>query len=632
MPLAVWTVLAIPSAARPHGELPTVQPNSNTAPAGVLRDGVLTLELDAVEARWHADGGAVPGSTVMALAQRGGAPSIPGPLLRVPAGTTVRVSLRNTLGRPLTFFLPTSPTSDDSMVVAPGASGELSVRAATPGNFFYRATTGPGDRRLRIGGALAGAMVVDSAGAPRRPDDRVMVILMTPDSAIDAQLDAGTPVGRVNGRIAFTINGLSWPRTERLTLTVGDTVHWRLINASFDVHPMHLHGFYFRVDEFTGLTAERDGQTDAGRMVVTERMSPFSAMRLTWSPERAGNWLLHCHFALHLVPPDSPSSTDTVAERLNPHMNHAETGMAGLVLGITVRPRAGDRSASAPASPRRLRLLVVSESGFPARRPSQRFVIEEGGRRTEAHPGMSPTLYLKRAQPVAITVVNRMAEYTAVHWHGMELESYFDGVAGLSGAGTRIAPMIAPGDSFVARFTPPRSGTFMYHSHVDDVRQQRAGLVGAMIVRDEAATAAPDDYEIFLKGAANPPAGGSPLEVGGAANPDTLVMHAGRPARLRVMSLAVINPNAGVVLTARPDSVAGAVRDTLIVTWVPAAKDGADLVPRERTARPARQLISMGETYDFLFTPPAAGSRLRLEVRAGGGTGGLLARVPIRVE
>jgi hypothetical protein len=40
----------------------------------------------------------------------------------------------------------------------------------------------------------------------------------------------------------------------------------------------------------------------------------------------------------------------------------------------------------------------------------------------------------------------------------------------------------------------------------------------------------------------------------------------------------------------------------------------------------------MGETYDFLFTPPAAGSRLRLEVRGGGGFGGLLARVPIRVE
>jgi FtsP/CotA-like multicopper oxidase with cupredoxin domain len=632
LPLALAAFALLPGTPPRGPELPIALPNPNTAPAGTLRDSVLTVELDAVEARWHGDGGAVPGSPVFALAERGKKPSIPGPLLRIPAGATIRVNLRNTLVRPLTFFLPISSTRVDSVIVAAGGTGELSVLAAVPGNYIYRATTGPGDLRIRIGGALAGALVVDSAGAPRIPRDRVMVILTTPDSAEDAQLTAGTPLGQTTGGFAFTINGLSWPRTERVALTVGDTVHWRVINASFDVHPMHLHGFYFRVDEFSGLTAERDGQADAGLMVVTERMSPFSAMRMTWSPERAGNWLFHCHFALHLQPPTAPAISDSLPPRVNPHENHAETGMVGLALGISVRPRAGDRLATGPTGARQLRLLVVSDPGFSARRPSQRYVIEEGGRRTAAHPGMSPTLYLKRNQPVAITVVNQMTEYTAVHWHGMELESYFDGVAGLSGEARRLAPMIAPGDSFVARFTPPRSGTFMYHSHVDDARQQRAGLVGAMIVRDDAAFPGPDDYEIFLKGATNSPPGGAALEVGGVTNPDTLVMHAGRPARLRLMSLTITNPGPGVVVTARPDSVAGAVRDSLIATWVPIAKDGADLSEGKRTPRPARQTISMGETYDFLFTPPAAGSRLRLEVRAGGGLGPLLARVPIRVE
>ena len=632
VPLALAAFALIPRTPPRAPELPTALPNPNTSPAGTLSGSVLTVELDAVEARWHGDGGAVPGSAVFALAERGNVPSIPGPLLRVRSGTTIRVRVRNTLARPLTFFLPTSPTADDSVVVAAGSTGELSVQAAKPGNFIYRATTSPGDRSLRIGSALAGAVVVDSAGAPRVPGERVMVILMTPDSLEDAQLNAGTPLGQTTGRFAFTINGLSWPRTERLTLTVGDTVHWRVINASFDVHPMHLHGFYFRVDEFTGLVAQRDGQAGTGRMVVTERMSPFSAMRMTWGPERAGNWLFHCHFAVHLQPPTAPSAADSLQARVHPHENHAETGMVGLALSISVRPQPGERLGTAPANPRRLRLLVISDSGFSFRRPSQRFVIEEAGRRTSANTGMSPTLYLERNQPVAITVVNQMAEYTAVHWHGMELESYFDGVAGLSGVGNRLAPMIAPGDSFVARFTPPRSGTFMYHSHVDDVRQQRAGLVGAMIVRDEAASPGRDEYEIFLKGATISPPGGAALEVGGVANPDTLVMRAGKPARLRLMSLSILNPNAGVVVTARADSVAGAVRDSLIATWVPIAKDGADLAPSERTARPARQLISMGETYDFLLTPPAAGSILRVEVRAGGGNGPLLARVPIRVE
>jgi FtsP/CotA-like multicopper oxidase with cupredoxin domain len=30
----------------------------------------------------------------------------------------------------------------------------------------------------------------------------------------------------------------------------------------------------------------------------------------------------------------------------------------------------------------------------------------------------------------------------------------------------------------------PRSGTFIYHSHVDEPRQHQAGLVGALVVRD----------------------------------------------------------------------------------------------------------------------------------------------------
>ena len=46
----------------------------------------------------------------------------------------------------------------------------------------------------------------------------------------------------------MVINGQSWPHTERLAYTVGDTVRIRVINAGGAVHPMHLHGFYFNVD------------------------------------------------------------------------------------------------------------------------------------------------------------------------------------------------------------------------------------------------------------------------------------------------------------------------------------------------------------------------------------------------
>ena len=66
-----------------------------------------------------------------------------------------------------------------------------------------------------------------------------------------------------------------------------------------------------------------------------------------------------------------------------------------------------------------------------------------------------------------------------MHWHGIELESYPDGVPGWSGSGTDILPSIAPHDSLTVRWTPPRAGSFMYHSHFNEARQMGERLVRA---------------------------------------------------------------------------------------------------------------------------------------------------------
>jgi len=57
---------------------------------------------------------------------------------------------------------------------------------------------------------------------------------------------------------------------------------------------------------------------------------------------------------------------------------------------------------------------------------------------------------------IEIEVVNKLKEPTAIHWHGIELESYYDGVPGWTGSGNQITPVIAPGNSFVARMAQRR--------------------------------------------------------------------------------------------------------------------------------------------------------------------------------
>lgn len=631
-------LLLLPMAVGVTGNAPEQQgssvatANDNRTPAGTLRDGVLTISLAATLATWHPDGDSLPGLQVEVFAEPGERPSAPGPLIRVPAGTEIRASVRNSLERDtLTFFVParmadaTRGGTLDSLVLLPGEVRELRVRAARPGNYLYYANGRSAiDRALRMRGLLGGAIIVDSAGSPTRPRDRVFVLL----NAVDSVTPDGVPDTR---REILAINGRSWPHTERLDARVGDTLVWRVINASPGVHPMHLHGFYFRVDEFDGPPTALAGGAAAGRLAVTERMTPFTTMTLSWVPEREGNWLFHCHYQPHAMQhrplgPERPPQREHAA-----HENHALSEMGGMVMGVHVTAGFGETAERETTTRRQLRLVAISDSGFPDSLPSMRFVLEDpaSGRRIGARPGFSPSIDLVRGEPVTINVVNQLREPLAVHWHGIELESYFDGVAGFSGTGARLAPLIAARDSFEARFTPPRSGTFIYHSHVDEPRHHRAGLAGALIVRDGAPADPALEHLVFIKSARGS-TGSSPMEINGMVNPDTIVLRMGHRYRFRFIGLTVTSPNATVYLTARPDSLLTNPRDTMLVQWRRVAKDGADLPERERSLRPAQQVVSIGETWDIEFEPVRRGE-LRLEVRPPA-TGRLVVRVPVRVE
>ena len=150
--------------------------------------------------------------------------------------------------------------------------------------------------------------------------------------------------------------------------------------------------------------------------------------------------------------------------------------MGGLMLGIYVRPAPGwsPDTRIPPNDP------ALRQHRLDRRRQRPPIRIRGPGGRVRApadsinRPGS--TLVLHRGEPTAIWVINRALEPTAIHWHGMELESPFDGVVGVGGYTGSPTPTIMPGDSFLVRMTPPRAGTFMYHTHVNDVRQLRGGL------------------------------------------------------------------------------------------------------------------------------------------------------------
>src|SRR5258708_12561871 len=396
--------------------------NDNRTPAGTLRDGVLTLRLEAREGEWHPDGDHDPGLVVRAFAEHGKSLSIPGPLIRVPEGTEIHALITNTLPQPVImrgFSARGIVTNADSIQIALGETRELRFNAGAPGTYYYRGVTSPASNTgPSVDAELHGAFIVDPVGVPAHANDRIFVIGLWTSGPLPGGIVAA------NSLLRFTINGKSWPNTERLTYTLGDTVHFRVINASTAVHPMHLHGFYFDVD------SRGDGSLDSvyssatpPYRVVTERSIAGSTFAMTWVPERAGNWLFHCHDNFHVLRNAPLDGSPLPAEHHVHTSDHARDMMGGLVMGIEVRGREHPGAHVAESARRKLHLVAQSISAGTHSQPPYGILPHQ--RTTSVTPNTQllpgPTIVLERGQPVGITVVNRLPEATAVHWHGIEL-------------------------------------------------------------------------------------------------------------------------------------------------------------------------------------------------------------------
>ncbi|MDQ6831461.1 MAG: multicopper oxidase domain-containing protein [Gemmatimonadota bacterium] len=594
--LVVSLCCTAPSRAAPP---PVAATNDNRVAAGRLTNGTQRIRFVAQRATWHPDADGGPSLVVETFGEEGKPPAVPAPLIRVRMGTPVSVTIRNALADTLLYFARCFTACHDSLIVAPGATGTFNFTPSSPGNFTHWAAVLHGGRRFDggAGNELEGAVVVDSVAAP--PPDRVLVIgnwHALWDSTSKSQEE----------RLVMTINGKMWPHTERFHAAVGDSVRWRIINASGGEHPMHLHGFFFRVD------ARGNGDRDSiyaaadRRLAVTEDLPPLATMSITWSPDREGNWVFHCHKALHMtrfqrtdlagIRPDS-------APAMHVGDNHATENMSGLVIGIDVHAGAVPAATVTPSTPaRRFRLLAQSRKKFYGADPAMSFVLQgdknEPSRDSVVVP--SPTLLVHRGEPVEIEVVNRLDSHTGVHWHGIELESYFDGVAGWSGGAARIAPLIAPGDSFTVKFTPPRAGTFIYHSHAEETKQIPAGLYGALIVLEPGQRWNDTTDHLLVIGQGGQ-SDSALIVVNGLPGSHGLDIKAGVPHRFRVINISIEDEVEFSVLD-----------DSGIVNWRLVAKDGADRPASLRAERPAKIRAGPGETFDFELTPKKGDYRIQI--------------------
>ena len=595
--LCLLALLCLPAAVALGQDTPPppAVPNQNRVAAGKLENGVLTVRLELRRSPWHPEADNGPTLYPQLFGEEGKPSQVPGPLLRVPEGTTIHATVKNMLDKPAKLFgMNTRPSDPKASVdVEPGKSVELNFIAGAPGTYYYWARTAtdlPQLPPLFEDALLNGALIVDAPG-PVVPD-RVFVI--------------ATMFGRSDvlsdGFESVAMNGKSYPYSEPLEYSMDDTIRWRVINPSFSYHPMHLHGAFYQVLSEGTATKDTLHAPNDRQSVVTENMPPQSTMMMEWKPSHPGRWLFHCHFHGHSGPearvPLVLDNSD-VANAAPAH-DHDAIGvmhdMSGLVLLVNVKPGANAFAETPSNVPVHKLDLVIEPTVAQAKMPTFSCAVREGKKITaSADKLMGPPIVVTRGEPVEITVLNHLKQPTTIHWHGIELESYYDGVMG-GGLGDHVTQMIAPNDSFVARFTPVRAGTFIYHTHVGEAAQLVGGVYGPLIVLEPGETYDPVHDRVLVVGALE--AGFEPthLTVNGTQTPVFAPLNRGEKYRIRLI-------NMGSDLTV--DLQLGDKDHP--AEWHGVGKDGAQLPARLAVNSDAKLTFSSGETYDFEFQPKAAG-------------------------
>lgn len=320
---------------------PVVVPGGSVLPFKVV-DGVKVFHLVAEEVEHEF----APGLTATCWGYNG---HVHGPMIEAVEGDRVRVYVTNRLKAPTTvhwhgIYLPCGMDGIGGLTqraIRPGETYMYEWTFRQFGTFMFHSHH---DEMTQMALGLMGMVVVH----PRQP---------TPDYAVDRDfvimvgewsIPVGTSRPNPNAMADFnvlTMNAKAFPGTAPLVCKTGDRVRIRLGNLSaMDHHPIHLHGYYFKVTATDGGRIPQDA-----RWPETTVLVPTGSTRdIEFVADEPGDWAMHCHMTHHVMNqmghgiPNmigvEPGKYDQGVRRLLPnYMTMGQTGMGEMAdMGMAV--------------------------------------------------------------------------------------------------------------------------------------------------------------------------------------------------------------------------------------------------------------------------------------------------------
>jgi FtsP/CotA-like multicopper oxidase with cupredoxin domain len=131
---------------------------------------------------------------------------------------------------------------------------------------------------------------------------------------------------------------------------------------------------------------------------------------MTWTPDRDGNWLFHCHTLFHIMANSFLRKMPEMTElQMNDISTHAQNGMGGLIMGITVLPSANavNNVSVKTINERVLTLEIKEKRNWHDTLTGNGFVLTEGNTSTDVSASIpGPVIILEKDKPVAIKIIN----------------------------------------------------------------------------------------------------------------------------------------------------------------------------------------------------------------------------------
>lgn len=273
---------------------PAAVPNGTKAEYRVI-DGVKVFHLVAEPIFWEV----APGLTVRTWGYNG---TVPGPMIELAAGDRVRIYVTNHLPAPTSVhwhgvLLPCGMDGVSGLTqtaIPPGETFRYEFIFPDAGTFMYHPHF---DSMTQEGMGLIGMIIVHERLPEAERPDRDFGIMLH-EWSIDAGVVRPNPNEMTDFNV-LTMNGKAMPATEPLVAKLGDRVWIRYgILSAMDHHPIHLHGYAFKVIGTDGGWAEDKSKL----MPQTTVLVPVgSAKVIEFVADNPGDWLFHCHMTHHTM-------------------------------------------------------------------------------------------------------------------------------------------------------------------------------------------------------------------------------------------------------------------------------------------------------------------------------------------